>query len=325
MGVLVIQIVFADVDNRQLPQLRQVHDFIQRALPQCPFAEKADAHPAIAQALGGERRPRGNAHAASHNCVRAQVAGGWIGYVHGAAFAAAVARFLAQKLGKHPIRSRTLGQAVPVAAMRAGDVIVGTQCLANPYRYRLFAYIQVRQSRHQGPGVEVVHLFFKQPDAHHLPVHSNPGFRPDTGSRLRLLREGSHCPTPDISASTLKTQAKSCLAKPMARAALRNSLATAVVGKGTSSFRPISRASTISFCIMFTSNQASSGMCSTKGPRYCTMGEATALCSSTSTAVSRAMPLFSASSTPSEKHIICTARLRLVAIFMHRARPLSPT
>ena len=39
----------------------------------------------------------------------------------------------------------------------------------------------------------------------------------------------------------------------------------------------------------------------------------------------RAIPLFSASSTPSEKASICTARLRLVAIFIDTARPLSPT
>ena len=37
------------------------------------------------------------------------------------------------------------------------------------------------------------------------------------------------------------------------------------------------------------------------------------------------MPLFSASSTPSENASICTTRLKLVAIFITSARPLSPT
>src|SRR5271167_4932209 len=50
-----------------------------------------------------------------------------------------------------------------------------------------------------------------------------------------------------------------------------------------------------------------------------------ALCIRTSTATSRAIPLFSASSTPSEKASICTARLRFTAIFMDKATPLSPT
>ena len=54
-------------------------------------------------------------------------------------------------------------------------------------------------------------------------------------------------------------------------------------------------------------------------------GDATTLCSNTSRAVSRAMPLFSASSNPSEKARYCTARLRLTAIFMVTARPFAPT
>jgi len=42
-------------------------------------------------------------------------------------------------------------------------------------------------------------------------------------------------------------------------------------------------------------------------------------------AVARGMPPFSARSSPSEKASICTARLRLVAIFISTARPLAPT
>src|SRR5688572_30740386 len=131
--------------------------------------------------------------------------------------------------------------------------------------------------------------------------------------------------TPDIWARTLKSTAKSSFARPMPRAAVRNSLVTAVVGRGTSSRLPISSASIMSFCIMLTSNQTSSGILSTKGPRYCTIGEAMTLWVSTSTATSREMPLFSASSTPSLNASICTARLRLWAILSDSARPLSPT
>jgi len=81
----------------------------------------------------------------------------------------------------------------------------------------------------------------------------------------------------------------------------------------------------MSFCIMFTLNHASSGNFRTNGPRYLIIGEAIALFTSTSTATSREMPLFSAKSTPSENASICTARLRLVAIFITSASPLSPT
>ena len=111
----------------------------------------------------------------------------------------------------------------------------------------------------------------------------------------------------------------------MPRAAVSIWLVIAVVGSGTSSWRPISKASSISFCIMLTSNHASSGIFKTNGPRYLTMGDAITLFSRTSTAVSRGMPLFSASSTPSLKASICTARLKLVAIFIETAKPLPPT
>src|SRR3989304_5452907 len=119
--------------------------------------------------------------------------------------------------------------------------------------------------------------------------------------------------------------AKSFFASPLPRAVVNISLVTAVVGRGTSSCLPNSRASSKSFCIMLTSNQASSGISRTNGPRYFTIGDAITLLSSTSTAVARAMPLFSASSTPSLKASICTARLKLVAIFMETANPFLPT
>src|SRR5882762_5224958 len=44
MGVLVVEIVFADVDYGQLPKLRQVHYFIERSLAQGAFAEEADCN-----------------------------------------------------------------------------------------------------------------------------------------------------------------------------------------------------------------------------------------------------------------------------------------
>ena len=77
---------------------------------------------------------------------------------------------------------------------------------------------------------------------------------------------------------------------PMPFAAVSSSFVTAVVGSGTSSSRPSSRARFRSFCIMWQSNHTSSGWPSTSGPRYATIGEAITLASITSTARSRGMP-----------------------------------
>src|SRR5579872_548162 len=82
MCVLVIQIVFADVDHRQLPELGEVHHFVERSLAERAFAEEADRDFAITQSLGGERRAGGDSNAASNNRIRSQIAGRGIGNVH---------------------------------------------------------------------------------------------------------------------------------------------------------------------------------------------------------------------------------------------------
>src|SRR5690348_9918350 len=219
-----------------------------------------------------------------------------------------------------------------MSAVRAGDVVGLLQRFTNPYRHRFFSDIQVRQTRHQRACIKFVHLFFKLANHHHAPVNAHPLLGFDSVNNFRLVRSNGHweapdtfVDSPDICAKTSNTIAKSFSSRPIPRAAVKNSFVTAVVGIGTSSCRPSSSASSMSFCIMLTLNQASSGMFSTNGPRYCTIGEPITLWVSTSTAVSREMPLFSASSTPSEKASICTARLRFVAIFMTSASPLSPT
>src|ERR1700680_3228180 len=138
------------------------------------------------------------------------------------------------------------------------------------------------EAGHERAGVNLIHLFFKQADADHLAISVQPLFffcgdascfltglgLGGCGGHIFLPPFVTGVDTPDMAASTSNMQAKSYLVQPMPRAAVRISLLTAVVGSGTSSCRPKSMASTISFCIMFTSNHASSGCCNTNGPRY---------------------------------------------------------
>src|SRR5215469_6693989 len=168
---------------------------------------------------------------------------------------------------------------MPVPAVRAGDVVVDAKGLADANRNCFFSAVKMRQAGHQSTGVEFIDLLFKHANPDHLLIRAQPFFflRRHTRSRLRLGGRGAHCflppvvtgvETPDMAASTSNMQAKSYFVQPIPRAAVRNSLLAAVVGKGTSSWRPRSIASTMSFCIMLTSNHASSGCCSTNGPRY---------------------------------------------------------
>src|ERR1700730_10360154 len=170
-----------------------------------------------------------------------------------------------------------------MAAMSASNVVIDAQSFAYPDRDGFFAAVQVSQTGHESSGVNLIHLLFKQTDTDHLAIGVKPlfflraGGARWLGTRLRLGGCSCHTflpplvtgvDTPDMAASTSNMQAKSYFVQPMPRAAVRISLLTAVVGSGTSSCRPRSMASTISFCIMFTSNQASSGCCNTNGPRY---------------------------------------------------------
>src|SRR5580700_1493559 len=279
MRVLVVLIVFADVDHWQLPQLRQVHYFVERSLAERAFSKEADGNAIGAQSLGGESCASGDTNAAADDRVGAEVAGSGISDVHRSTLAATIARFFSQQLGEHAVGRCTLGQAVSVAAVRAGDVIVNAQSFANAHGNGFFAAVQMGKSGHECASVNLVHLFFKQTDAHHLAIGVKPllllgsGFAAScgvgsNGCHFFLGPAVTGVVTPDIAASTSNMQAKSYFVQPMPRAAVRISLLTAVEGSGTSSWRPRSIARTISFCIMLMSNQASSGCRSTKGPRY---------------------------------------------------------
>src|SRR5581483_11345436 len=261
------------------PQLGEVHDLVQGTLPQRALPKKADRNRPLCQAFRGKGRAGRNAHTAADDGIGSEIAGCRVGDMHRAAFPAAVSRFFAQQLGKHSIRGGALGEAMSVPAMRAGDVIIHAERLAYSDRDPLLPAIQVGQSRHQRAGVQFVDLFFEKTNANHLPVDAQPFLfrRCDLAARLGIGSSSRHllAPpvvtgvlTPDMAASTSNMQAKSYLVHPMPRAAVRNSLLMAVVGSGTSNSRPRSMARTISFCIMLTSNQASSGCCRTNGPRY---------------------------------------------------------
>src|SRR5271163_787992 len=121
-----------------------------------------------------------------------------------------------------------------MSTVRAGDVVLFLKRLANTDSDRLFTAVQMGETRHQCACIELIYLLLKHTDAHHLTVGMHPEIL--TERDYRPVGHGSHWPTPvsmpDIFARTSKMTAKSSLAKFMARAAVRNSFVTAVVGSG---------------------------------------------------------------------------------------------
>jgi len=92
--------------------------------------------------------------------------------MHGPALALAISGFFPQQLGEHAVDSRALSQAVSVAAMRAGDVIVGAKRFANAHGDGFLADIKVGKTGHQSASIEVVYLLLEQPDHDHATVHA---------------------------------------------------------------------------------------------------------------------------------------------------------
>src|SRR5205814_7108802 len=103
VGIFRVEIVLADVDDRQLPQLSQIHYFKQHALTQCAFAEEANGDLSGVQAFGGEGRAGGDTNTSRNDGVGTKIASGRIGDVHRSALSATVAGFLAQQLSKHAV------------------------------------------------------------------------------------------------------------------------------------------------------------------------------------------------------------------------------
>jgi hypothetical protein len=61
--------------------------------------------------------------------------------MHRSAFATAVAGLFPEQFGKHAVRLGPFCQAMAVPAMRAGDVVIGAQRLADSHGDGFFAFI----------------------------------------------------------------------------------------------------------------------------------------------------------------------------------------
>ena len=126
-----------------------------------------------------------------------------VGDVHRTALAAAIAGLLAEQLGEHAVDGGALGEAVPVAAMGRGDVVVPPQRLACADCDRLLTDVEVREAGHLRAAIEVVHRLLERADPDHLRVHpqrgvgrdSEPGFRRRRHQRSTFSRPAMRAST----------------------------------------------------------------------------------------------------------------------------------
>ncbi len=167
-----VSIVLAHEDHRQLLHAGEVERFVKRAVIDRAVAEERHGD------LVGSAGPRAQAQSdrrrqsAAHEAVGAEQSDGQFVKMHAAAAPAAAAAGLAIELGQHLLGRHALGQRVAVAAVRAGNPIVGSQMRANPDRRGFLADVEVNESRHFSLAIHVLRGQLEAANEHHLLVQS---------------------------------------------------------------------------------------------------------------------------------------------------------
>ena len=165
--VLVVEVVLAHVDDRQLPKRSHVHHLVQQPLAERAVAEEAHCDAISAQTLRSERGSGRDSCGSSHDGVRAQVAVGVVCDVHRPALAAAVPLFLAEQLTEHPPHVGAFRNAMAVTAVRGGDHVVDAQRRADADGDGLLTDVQMGETRHLRRQVELVRGGLERADAEH--------------------------------------------------------------------------------------------------------------------------------------------------------------
>ena len=122
-----VEIVLAHEQNRQLPQRRQIHAFVELAFGDRAFAEEAGRDDVLALHLVGKREPDSERQAAADNGVAAIEIGGAVEQMHRAAAPAAAAFLLAVHLGHHRGHRHAAHQRLAVLAIGRDDAVARLQ------------------------------------------------------------------------------------------------------------------------------------------------------------------------------------------------------
>ena len=141
-------------------------------------------------ALRQARRADGQRRAAADDAVGAEHALGEVGDVHRAALALAEAVGAAVDLEHHALHVAALGDAVPVAAMRADDVVGVVEVLADADRDRFLARIEVREAGDLARGDFHVQPLLEFADGLHLAVGALQALRRKWCCHVASLRWG---------------------------------------------------------------------------------------------------------------------------------------
>ena len=119
-----VLVVLADVHHRQVPKRSHRDGFVERAPSSCTVTKETDRYLVGATQFAGKRGSSSRPQPGTDDTIGTQHIAGEIRHVHGSALPCAGTSRLAEQLGHHSVRLGTLGQAMPVAAMRPQDIVI---------------------------------------------------------------------------------------------------------------------------------------------------------------------------------------------------------
>src|SRR5579884_1101569 len=172
--VLVVHVVFTDVDDGELPERSHVHCFIKHPLTERPITKETDGDLVGAAHFDRHGRSGRDTCAATDDSIRAKISGILVGNVHGTALASTIASLLAQQFSIHAINGSAFRQTVTVTAMGAGDVVIAAQGFADANGNGLLPDIEVSETGHFRAQVEFIDMLLKEAYFEHLLVGMKP-------------------------------------------------------------------------------------------------------------------------------------------------------
>jgi hypothetical protein len=206
----VVAVVLHHVDDRQLPQRRDVERLVERALLGRAVAEEAQHHLALPGDLRGVGGPGRLRYPLPHDAGGAEEAPRHVGEVHRPAVAPAQSGPLAEDLGHHRIGIRAEDDRVAVAAVGGEDLVAGPQGGQGPDDRRLSAIGQMRVAPEQAGqlGEAALNALLELPDAQHLREH------PHQAVLIEALLVCHLAAAPPLAPAGSHTPPRACPSKP---------------------------------------------------------------------------------------------------------------
>jgi hypothetical protein len=165
---LAVEVVLADVHDRQVEHLRPVEALVEVTLVRGAVAKEGGGDAPLA--LRGHRGPGGGGDAAAHDAEAADEAMLEVDHVHRSCPPATDPGRAPEHLRHERLRVRALRKRVAVAAVGAGDVVVRLERRADADRNGFLAGRQVRRAVNLALQEQAVNLLLKAPDQAHPAV-----------------------------------------------------------------------------------------------------------------------------------------------------------